>query len=1135
MFVGRKKEMQILRDISEDVRNGNSHTVIIEGSAGIGKTAFIKEFKKNIRDFKIFESKARLTSQYKPYDVFLNAFGARDIRKITQEVEKEKIREIARNLIKNKKMIFVDEYGNDGTLEIYKILRRKMKGIIVSPNPYGDIFVSEVEYKKSMSPYTLESLIEDEIYKFVRKNKDTVILIENINYFIYSIGIEKVTFFLRDLYSTMKDNIVIVSGNLFSLSDEEKNKLSSIFDEVYSLEWNKKYGDTVYLISSVDDINKKNTAIFSDKRLGMGEYTVSEGGELRASMPNFSLLYNIIESAKSEKDIVINCMRSLIDYNGFREAYPWLKKVADIVRIRGVKLYISAEELREDEVEKIRSIVDMDFSENRKEAKPYKIYENVLNYLERYSQRKRICMIIEDIQWADRDSYLLLDYLSRNMEGGILLILTYRNEDISLRKDYRIIRGIMKYEKTHLVRLNPLSREDCYKILEEIGIKNKEIIYEKSGGNPLFLIQLSEHTHRNKKFIPDTMRESVEYQIENIDDLTLYNLRFLSTLGYEINKKIVDSLLGKDWIEKIENYDKFIEIDGKIKFKNSIIRDTIYNMMIPDLRLEMHYRIGKYFLKKSTYDAAYHFYKSRKKEGITHLKRAAETSIKNYAIDDAIDYYEKALEIADKYSLYNEIFNILERAGDIKMMIGRYKEAIKDYEKILEKNKTSRVLRKIGSCYLSIGDFNNAENVLNEGLNIARGFEREKILEQIGRLHLRKGKIDIAIKYFKKYLEASQRKKSEEDISLAYEDLAVSSYYHGDYRKSLDYAKKSMVYLRKSKKYERIVSVYNLLGAVYDTIGDKDKAMRNYKILLNLARKMGDLRGMSLAYNNIGILYYSIGTLEDVREYLEKALELHRKIGDIRSIALSYYNLSGVYSDEGKFDKAIDYGKKALEIYKKIGDMHGVSSSEIWIGIYHINTGEYKEAKKHINEGLKIARKEKYMKNIILSYIGIIKIYNRSGKLNLAKRYLNKLEECIGKNEKDIDILANYYINVVEYYLEKNDIEEAEKRNEQFEELADRADDIFLKTENKRLKSFIECKKGNLGNAEKYFNESIKKLKSIKMYYAMAEAYLLYGKYLLEKNEKLGREKILIARELFSSMNLKKRTEEINKILGEGS
>ncbi len=1131
MFVGREREMRILQNIADDVRKGNPHVVIIEGSAGIGKTALLNEFKKNIEDFKIFESRATLTSQYKPYDVILNVFGARDIRRITERVEKEKIKEIARNLMKERKFVFVDEYANGGGLEIYKIMRRKMCGFVVSPNLYGDVFVSEVECENCVSPYSIDSQIEDEIYKFAKANKNSVIFIENINYFIYAVGIDKVMFFLHDLYSSMKDNVVIVTGNLYSLSDAEKNKLLSVFDEYYSLEYHKEYGNAVYLIPSLDEIDENNVAIFSDKRLGIGEYIVSEGGELRASMANFSLLYSIIENAKSKKNIVINCMRSLFDYNDFREVYIWLKKVADIVRIRGVKLYISTEELGEDEIKKIRNIADVEIREHREDVKPYRIYEDVLNYIERYSQRKKICIIIEDIQWADRDSYLLLNYLSRNMKGGILLILTYRNEDISLRKDYQIVRSIVECEKTHLIRLMPLRKEDCYKILQHLGAKKMEIIYEKSGGNPLFLIQLSNYAH-DEKIVPDTMRESVWYQIENIDDLTLKNLRFLSVLGYEANRKIVDSLLGEGWLENIRNYDKFINVDRKkVGFKNRVVRDVIYDTMSPDIRLEIHYKIGKYLLKKSIYEGAYHLYKSRRREALKYLKMAAEKSIDNYAMDDAIDYYEKALEIANKYSLDNEVFEILEKIGDIKMMTGRYKDAIEEYEKILKRNKDAKILRKIGSCHLSIGDFHNAEKILNEGLKIARGFERERIYEQIGRLYLRRGKIDTAIKYFKKYLEASIKNECDEDIALAYEDLAVANYYLGDYKSSLNYAKKSMIYLRKSKRYERLIPIYNLLGAIYDTIGDKERALKNYKNLLNLASKIGDLRGMSLAYNNIGILYYSIGDLENVREYLEKALELHQKMGDVKSIALSYYNLSGVYSDEGKFDKAIDYGKRALEIYQKIGDVHGISSTKIWLGIYHIYMGEYDEAKKYIDDGLKIAKRERYKKNIALSYIGFAKMYIRNGKLNLAKRYLNYLKDYMDEDEKDMDILTHYYVNFIEYYLERNNIKEAERKRDILEKIARKAEDKFLIAECKRLKSLIECKKGKLEDAEKYFEEYIDEMRNLKIYYSMAEAYFLYGKCLLEKNEKIGRENIEFARELFSSMNLKKRVAEINKIL----
>ena len=73
-FVNRKKELNYLRKNAEKIKNARGVVILIEGPAGIGKTALLEEFKNHIgEDYMILEGKCTRDSKYIPYDLFSRA------------------------------------------------------------------------------------------------------------------------------------------------------------------------------------------------------------------------------------------------------------------------------------------------------------------------------------------------------------------------------------------------------------------------------------------------------------------------------------------------------------------------------------------------------------------------------------------------------------------------------------------------------------------------------------------------------------------------------------------------------------------------------------------------------------------------------------------------------------------------------------------------------------------------------------------------------------------------------------------------------------------------------------------------------------------------------------------------------
>ena len=66
-----------------------------------------------------------------------------------------------------------------------------------------------------------------------------------------------------------------------------------------------------------------------------------------------------------------------------------------------------------------------------------RLFEAFLGLLDRLTKRSPTVLVIEDLHWADRSTLDLLTFLVRNLRTALLLVLTYRTDDLHRRHPVR--------------------------------------------------------------------------------------------------------------------------------------------------------------------------------------------------------------------------------------------------------------------------------------------------------------------------------------------------------------------------------------------------------------------------------------------------------------------------------------------------------------------------------------------------------------------------------------------------------------------------------------------------------------------------------------------------------------------------
>ncbi len=1148
-FVDRERELNRIRTDFERVKRGEGTVVMIEGPAGIGKTELVKEFIKTLSDVEILQSRASVATKYSPYHIFheaLRDYG--DLQTIKNEQERRRVRELAQDLIVRPRMVFIDEIENGGGYALYSEITKEVKGLCMSVRmPNNGVWLTGIQNEKEFAnPSNIEFEVLPRILDFLKEGGRRVVFIDNINFLIYLNGIERVVEFLHTLYGALGgEHSVIVSGWSEHLTEEEKSKLFSCFEDIISLEiMRRRDREVSVMINSVEEVDSENYVVISSKR-GGGKYVVGQG-ILDPNRIDFEIFEVLSREMENGKDVVVDCVAYLIHYNGVRKVYTWLKSLVDFAEMHSRKVYFVAGPLNDAYQDMLMSIADRSVTRRRvfydtlTEANAIKFYDTIFGFLDYNSKKRIILMLFEDIQWADKSSLELLRYLARNItHSRIMIIVTYRAEDIVYDEELAdIIEDMQGFENVDMMRIRGLSMEGIGELLKvrEPAINNEQIkaIYEKSEGNPLLALSLLDYFKGGVSRIPDTIRESVELQLESLDDRTLNFLWLLSAIGERADYEILD-MVYPEWkrrLSKIEG--RFLKRDdGGLKFKYSIYREIIYENASRDVRFSIHKKLGEIYRKRGdVVEAAKHYYFAKDLKALNLLKKAAEKSVKDIAIKDALDYYKMALEIAIKFNLKDEIIKIYEKVGDYHRIMGEYRKAIHNYEKAIEMGASSEVEigTKIGECYERLGEYDKALLTFSKYRDLASGLQKGRIAGKIGIVKWHLGDFEEAEMYLDEYLKYAKKYRSAEDEAEAYRNIAIVYYYYSKYDIAIEKAKKALDKAIESGKYDLIANSYNVIGVIYNRQNMPDNALEYFKKYLEIAEKLGNYDYMSKAYNNLALIYDLKGDYEKAKNYYLLSLEMNYKIGNKRDLAISYNNLAVIEGDSGDMMQAIEYMKKSYKYAEEVGDTFNMCGTYLNLGSFYKYVRYYEEARRCFNNALNIAKSESYINEIISAYLYLGDLKLEVGNIEAAEKYIELAERYL-RNTEDVNVKMMYNDLKMDYYIAINKINEAEDILEDAIKLAEEVGDEEELMYLARYRARIRCARADYNNAIIYFNKVIDYYKKRNKRKWVAQYYREFAECMEKHDKNAAMEYYREALAIYRSLNVSRWADEIEKRL----
>lgn len=278
------------------------------------------------------------------------------------------------------------------------------------------------------------------------------------------------------------------------------------------------------------------------------------------------------------------------------------------------------------------------------------------------------------------------------------------------------------------------------------------------------------------------------------------------------------------------------------------------------------------------------------------------------------------LSDAEKLSSYELLGIEFENSYQAAEAAEAYRHAVALCRKSDNKgDKLSSLLYQYAVMATYAGDYDNAISALDETLKQTEQYPNETLrartLMQTGMVYFFQQKWDQALYFYQQALNAAEKLKNREGISIAYNNIAN----------------------------------------IYQKQQQPQQAFDFYNKALKIQRELADSASMCNCLMNIATNHLEQNQLKEAFEPLTEALDIAGKIGDNEIIALCYMHLGVLYSRTGEMDKVASMLKQAEELsletgYERVRQEVLKTASNL-----SLEAGDYKSAYEYLEKSQSLA------------------------------------------------------------------------------------------------------------------------------------------------------------------------------------
>ncbi len=604
------------------------------------------------------------------------------------------------------------------------------------------------------------------------------------------------------------------------------------------------------------------------------------------------------------------------------------------------------------------------------------IHRAVGRLLARAAANRPLILVCEDMHWADPTSLnLLRDVLPLLAEQRVLVCSLRRSEAGKLE---------LPALPCLAINLPPLSEAQGYALVghllgaEELPLQLKQAIVRQAAGNPLYVEELLKSLIESGVIVqhkdvwqladteaglrvPDTLRDVTMARIDALPIEARRVLELAAIIGPHFRARQVSAIADTPdqvaaRLDELAEAELIVAVgEGEFRFKHLLGQEVTYHNMLVARRRELHRAVAAAIEEQyphrldSRLDVlAFHYERGALwPRALEYRMKAGQWAQRVYANAEAVEHLTCALEVMaqwergpislleDKaaYPTVKASFFSTQRAaaltarGQVYALIGKYQEALADYEQALGHGGTAKSradrLWNIGTVYEKQGRYEEALKALETGQALAQGPRRSyalpRLLATLGWVHIRQGQLDLAEQAAQQALSMVNEKRAPREAALAYKALGYVAYLQSNWTLAADHWQHSLTLAERTGDRREVGRLSSNLGSIAARHARFDQAISYFKRGLESLEHVGDVEAIATIYNNLGGACARAGRYDQAREYYLKSLQLHLAVGHALEAARCQSNLGELACKTGDLNVAIDYLTQSREALKELG------------------------------------------------------------------------------------------------------------------------------------------------------------------------------------------------------------------------
>ncbi len=602
----------------------------------------------------------------------------------------------------------------------------------------------------------------------------------------------------------------------------------------------------------------------------------------------------------------------------------------------------------------------------------------LVDFIKAYAMSAPVAIFLDDMHWADDSSLDILDRISEELSTHQVLFVALTRPSLFERKPSW---GSGYYQQR--LALQPLSRLESEHLLKQVLQKVQEIpdqlfdlIIRNAEGNPFYLEELvkmlvednvivkSEPAWRVqsdrllKLHIPPTMTGVIQARLDRLPVYERTVLQQASVVGKVFWDAVVSYInreiqLGgvpvkpesDDIIEYLNNlqtremiFQRHISVfsdAGEYLFKHAILQEVTYESVLKRTRRLYHAMVADWLILQSgdrvgevTGLIAGHLEKAGKNiEALEYMCQAAEMAASNYAIDEAADFYSRALALAPEDNLEKRYTLLMGQEMVYRMQGNR--------------DGQREILETLGTIVDTLDD------------------ERKR-----AELLIQKAWLGFWTSEFPEGLAAAQRAVALSE-TIGDQGLSRQAYYvwawmlHqlGDTELALTQARVALSMARQAGDRRAEGNTHNIIGLNNIAQGDFFAALGHLEEFLTIAREIGDLEREITALNNLGVTLTRLGDFSAAFDNFQQILTIAQETGNRSAEGTALTNLGWVSSAQEEWDLARTYSESGVAKKREQEQLEAMAEGLLWLGHAWLGLNQPGKAVSAYRESLSVRQK----------------------------------------------------------------------------------------------------------------------------------------------------------------------------------